>query len=885
MNNYANPLNKYEEKYGELFHTQIEIEDYFTDLARESLKNSIQHSEEEYNTSAQKTGQALTSLAFDEAKEAVKTWMDKLLKPKGGVKPSYLQTVKDMVDVYTTPEKVCRMDDLLNVLTLVPLVNLLDHLGHEEHIILNNSANMVSKAIQDEVKIEAFLKTIPENIQKGLFSGIRTRGNRHYKVAYARQCMVKQGFSMEPWDKTIGIQLCSILLELIINSSGFFDIHHSTNVKGVKDEQAIAIPTPWLLKTWEENNDKLMQKTHRNCPMVIPPIPWSTLNDGGYYGEQCGRHSLLRADALNSGGGSLNVYSKKYLRKFEETDISRVRESINIIQNVPWKINRTVYNALRDIILRGGEMAGVPRMEPYEQEKDLPEGYTEEELKAHKKKKWEIYCKDVTRKSISLRALSHFKTATKFLDFDNIYFPYNTDFRGRVYPISSFSPQSDDINKGLLVFSNAPPVTCEDDVKWLSIHGANVAGNDKCSFEDRIQWVQDHEEQILRSAEDPMGYHWWMQQDETSFQLLAFCVEYANLKEYQKNHAGSSIGFVCSIPIAFDGTCSGLQHYSAILRDPIGGSAVNLIPSEKPNDIYRVVAEKVAEKVAHDCRYGTADEEVTKEYKVKAHNGVPEHMEEKTRMVTGTKSLALQWSTHGVNRSVTKSCVMTLAYGAGQFGFKDQIMKNVIDKNPEKFLDKTGCALYMAKLIWDTVQDVVVKAMEGMKYLKKLSALVCKEGQIISWTTPLGLPIQQAYMEESNERVQLRLGGSVRRWAYITKTTGNIDKKRQVGAIAPNFIHSLDACHLQLTVLNAHKVGVNHFALIHDSFGCPLSQASTMFKVIRESFLELYTKHDVLAEFTQQLEGYIEDDVDMPTIPDKGTLDLTSVLESTYMFA
>jgi len=40
-----------------------------------------------------------------------------------------------------------------------------------------------------------------------------------------------------------------------------------------------------------------------------------------------------------------------------------------------------------------------------------------------------------------------------------------------------------------------------------------------------------------------------------------------------------------------DGSCSGIQHYSAILRDPVGSAAVNLAPDTKPHDIYKDVAE------------------------------------------------------------------------------------------------------------------------------------------------------------------------------------------------------------------------------------------------------------------------------------------------------
>ncbi|GFH30236.1 DNA-directed RNA polymerase, partial [Haematococcus lacustris] len=39
-----------------------------------------------------------------------------------------------------------------------------------------------------------------------------------------------------------------------------------------------------------------------------------------------------------------------------------------------------------------------------------------------------------------------------------------------------------------------------------------------------------------------------------------------------------------------DGSCNGLQHYAALARDSRGAAAVNLVPSDKPQDVYSAVA-------------------------------------------------------------------------------------------------------------------------------------------------------------------------------------------------------------------------------------------------------------------------------------------------------
>ena len=70
----------------------------------------------------------------------------------------------------------------------------------------------------------------------------------------------------------------------------------------------------------------------------------------------------------------------------------------------------------------------------------------------------------------------------------------------------------------------------------------------------------------------------------------------------------------------------------------------------------------------------------------------------------------------------------------------------------------------------------------------------------------MGLPVQQSYMICENDIFQLRFGGSVRR-LYNYRVTGNINKRAQAQGIAPNFIHSMDAAHLQLTVVMAKDAG------------------------------------------------------------------------------
>ncbi len=57
--------------------------------------------------------------------------------------------------------------------------------------------------------------------------------------------------------------------------------------------------------------------------------------------------------------------------------------------------------------------------------------------------------------------------------------------------------------------------------------------------------------------------------------------------------SGDPHSYVCCLPVHQDGSCNGLQHYAALGRDAAGGAAVNLTPSDRPQDVYTDVLKLV----------------------------------------------------------------------------------------------------------------------------------------------------------------------------------------------------------------------------------------------------------------------------------------------------
>ena len=78
-------------------------------------------------------------------------------------------------------------------------------------------------------------------------------------------------------------------------------------------------------------------------------------------------------------------------------------------------------------------------------------------------------------------------------------------------------------------------------------------------------------------------------------------------------------------------------------------------------------------------------------------------------------------------------------------------------------------------------------------------------------------------------------------------------------------------------------LGIHHWAMIHDSFGAPVAQAHMLYDIIRDTFIEMYTKFDPLAMFKADMQ--LLTDKDIPTPPAKGTFDINNVKQSEYIFS
>ena len=723
----------------------------------------------------------------------------------------------------------------------------------------------IASHIEDEVRLNYFQK---ENSPyfKEVNQRIRVKSSYEYKRTVLIHAMGKIDIPWATWSHPDKLQLGGICLDLLRVTTGFVEYYLKN--AGSKQSEYLVQPTDTLIEHLSELHEVCRHLNPTYLPMLVPPKPWTTHNDGGYYGPLAGKLSLI------------TTFNHNYLDEMANREMPMIYEAVNTIQETPWQINRSVLSVFNLLWRNKSELAGLPWHDKrLPRPCPIPPDLTYERMSEAERSRflsWKreaafVYESNIVNRSKFIMAKQILDLANQFQDESALYFPHRLDFRGRVYPVPAFlNPQSSDLAKGLLVFANGKPIQDKTAADWLAIHGANLYGFDKASLEERVAFIEQLTPEIFKVTEDPLKNLLWVKGDirfnqgktpDKPWQFLAFCFEWTAFKQ-------EGYGFVSHLPIALDGTCNGIQHFSAMLRDEVGGEAVNLIPSEKPQDIYQRVADRVVEKLQTMVQSEHPDW----------------HM-------------ARIWLSIGISRSITKRPVMILPYGGTRQAcrqYVEETLRTILqvkDENPFALNEQPRifeASNFLAGVIWEAIAEVVVAARDAMDWLRKAATLASKEGLPINWTTPSGFLVQQAYRETQIRRITTKLSGNLIRPLKLSlaESTEKLDIRRQANGISPNFVHSMDAAVLHLYVNRAKSLGIDSYCLIHDSYGTLAADTALSVQCIRDVFVEMY-QEDVLNTFRSQLLDQLSEESarKLPPIPHKGTLDLALVKQSAFFFA
>lgn len=710
---------------------------------------------------------------------------------------------------------------------------------------LTTAAVHIGAMVEEEMRMQAFDDAEP-SLYATLMRRLKERGAQAH---HARRVIVhtanKHNIELPSMTQTEKLHLGIRLIEIVIETTGFVT---TANVKvGDRQTHQVLVPTEAAAKFMEDKNVRAELLVPRYAPMVVPPKDWEGTVGGGYFS-----HAFKALPLVKNA-------SRKHKDMLAQADLSIVLRGLNAIQRTPWRINTKVLTVMDEVWQRGLEIAM-----PNREDRPIPPYPAGHRIAATAAEAWVNVAPDVKKQWMRAARNTHEQNAStrgkrmgvsailasarELSGEPAIYFPHQLDFRGRAYAVPiGLNPQGNDHAKALLTFAESAgkPILDAQGAGFLAIDGANRFGFDKADLDERIGWVEERQERIRSTARDPFGDLWWTEADEP-WRFLAWCFEYAAFLEH-------GYGYVTTLPCSADGSCNGLQHFSAMLRDQIGGAAVNLVPQDRPADIYQRVADRVIQKL-----------------RSQQDNWV-----------------ARGWLDFAIDRKITKRPVMVLPYG-GTFKscmeyVRDAVTEKIAGGKENPFGDELAKhTAWLARHVWDSIGDVVVAARDAMDWLQSCARAAAKHEQPIAWTAPSGFPAYQCYMDMSERRVKTRLQGGL---VYLTinEPTDTIDASRQALAVSPNFVHSLDAAAMMLTVGLCLDNGVSSFAMIHDSYGTVAPDMPMLQACLRHAFVDMYEEHDVLAEFLNALPEQVR--ADCRQLPNRGTLNIKEVLNSAFFFA
>ena len=605
----------------------------------------------------------------------------------------------------------------------------------------------------------------------------------------------------DAWGRANRIKLGGWLLDCIMQSSGWFT--KDMQQEGRKRVHYV-VPTPEFL----EIKDAVMRDAELFSPlawpMLIEPNDWTHEKCGGYILNEVMRgHDMVRR------GNPTCIQGERPI------------EFLNRIQKVAYRLNPFIVGIAEELdrLERAvGKFLPIihhdlpPKPVDIETNKEARHSYNRQAAEVYNLQAQEF--KKSCRTRMTMEAVQRFKSKDKF------FIPWSFDYRGRAYPIPAFlTPQDTDFGKSLLSFAEPAYMTPEAE-DWLAFQVATTYGLDKATMQDRLDWVKNNTHLISCVASDPILHiHEWEAADEP-WQFISACDEYYHCVLKCDRH-------FTSLPVATDATCSGLQILAGLAKDKNTASLVNVLPSDKPQDAYAVVA-KAATPFCP--------------------KSIQPYMDRKT----------------------VKRVVMTVPYNAKPFSNRGYIKDALKEKGIE--IDKDDLTKTVIA-VRNAMDEVVPGPMAVMSWIEEEVAKAIDLGKTeLTWSTPSGFVVTQKLMKKDTIQIELQLLGRCK-LTVATQDSDKVDKQHHKNATAPNLIHSLDASLLHFSALAFNAP----IALIHDSVLCRATDMSALSAVVRETYMHLFAEHNYLQDFANQIGA----ETDPPII---GDLEPSSVIDSTYFF-
>lgn len=806
-----------------LYQRQLELEEKYSTMSLVAGQQQILDAFKQGRASDVGSGRILLAKAFAASLEDVKALLDKKITGIGG-KYKKLLTL-------ASPD----------VLVMAVLREVVNGCASPEPVTMQQFLRSVGRIIESESMLACMDKVSPEYTSRTV-QYLDSAGTKSIQHRYRTFLKGAENINLhwDQWSSEERTGTAKLILGVIYESTGLFK--WKTNPHSASDSMYYLVPSEELEKHFGEVQ-AAARAVVKYPPMLIPPMDWQGYNEGGYITDWFRMHSPM------CGIRFIKPEHKKWIIEgLGNAQAAPVRSAMNKAQNVPYRVNHRVLTILRTATAMRVGILGLPSFVAAPQpEFPLGLNWQKEDATAAELEQFNFwksqmaawYTNEAKRKGRHMGILGRINELVAYENEERLYFPTFIDWRGRLYFRSNLNPQSSDAVKGCLEFAEGKPLGKEG-LKWLKVHVANCCGFDKHDADTKEKWCDENWSQIENFIDNPLDVD--APEPDTAFTLLQ-----AGLALKAALALSDPTTYICHVPVAMDATCSGLQHLSALTRDPVGSYYTNLVDNntDQKSDIYMRVAEVARELLPNYVS-----------------DAVVDHF----------------WQLNEITRSMAKNPVMTYVYGATLLRCIDTIGLNLVDSGVEPIMEGrkvlysiTALATPVGKALRKGVEDTVPESAKMMKYLQKVVRAYPEH--CMQWVTPVGVPVVNWAEGSVVKRLFIRSMGV----EAITMKVGDktYNTRAAANGIVPNFVHSLDGSHLCMTI-NAFD---GQILPIHDSFATHPSDVTAMHEALRSQFVSMYSQFKI-----EDFLKFNEVDIETHEVPDQGNFDLNKVLNAPFMF-
>jgi len=655
---------------------------------------------------------------------------------------------------------------------------------------------------------------------------LRIARRRHGRQLASARRLKELRIEPEPWDSKQRYEVGALLLELVLAETQLLRVE---TVAGRRGKQLA--PNPVVAEIIAAHPPT--PRRAKRLPMLVPPRPWEGMKGGGHLDNDeplvRSRQGLSLAYLDGHLGGALRV--------------------VNALQGQQLEIDRWMVTQQRiawDANLRG--------LFPLERDPVEAPPKPQELVGPEKFKEWQQQVQRSARDKTMGRPVRE-RVEQAIRQCEQVagmpcWFAYSLDFRGRLYTGNRYAThQGPDWEKAAITVADALP--CDDRAADWILKAAAGHWGVRGKWEERLVWGRDRLEWMVAAAEEPLDrLHLWRDAKEP-WQFLS-CCRALHLWLQDPREPVRQL-------IRLDQTTSGPGIVAALTRDRAIARATNLIGSTR-HDLYQEVAEEVMRLLRADLEAGDMREQ----------------------------RLAGFWLERGIGRAMAKGPVMTSIYGAQMLGIAEQLVVQLDEQEGEVPLgrlehERLVPCRYLSRKFGLVLGAKLGAAMELQAWLRTASRRSLSKNIPMSWTSPMGLPIQVGRPLGSTSRINTLLSGR-RRWQTLLDQPkgGELSARETSRGVTANVVHSFDAALAWAVVCEGADKGISVLPN-HDCFAVAPCHAGWLHATLHHQLRELY-KPDWLAEIGAEIAAAAKLS-GLPAPPMVGTLQVGEIGQNPYCFS